>query len=158
MTTLDRISDTVRDTIDVIADGWQDVWNKARAAITRFTPAADDKNVPAHGTRWGLLTAELHEDKKTVTVDLEAPGLGKEDFEIYVNGSKLLVRGRKSASAERTEGHYHITERAYGRFERLFALPAEVDDAGTTATYKHGVLSITMPKSEKEKPRIISIQ
>lgn len=155
MSSLNRITDTVRESLDVLAEGWQDLWNRARHAITRFTPISDDDKSGAN--RWSLLSAELVESGDGVTVSLEAPGLSKENFEIFVNGDVLVVRGRKETSSERKDGHYHITERAYGRFERRFALPIEVDEEGTSASYRHGVLTINLPRSKRSQPRIISI-
>ena len=155
MSSLNKITDTVRESLDVLTEGWQDLWNRARHAITRFTPTGDDDG--AQSNRWALLSAELVEKKDAVNVDIEAPGLEKENFEIFVNGQTLFVRGTKQTNEERHEGHYHITERAFGRFERRFALPMEVDEAATKATYKHGVLHIELPRSKQAQPRIISI-
>lgn len=157
MSTLGRFTDTVRDTLDVLAEGWQEIWNRARTAITRFTPSSEDEGKDVRVNRWGLLSAELHESEDSISVALEAPGLSKDDFEIFVSDSTLIIRGRKSASSTRKEGHYHITERAYGHFERAFSLPCGVEQAGVTANYKQGVLSINLPKSAAEKPRIIAI-
>lgn len=152
---INRLTDTVRESLDVLAEGWQDLWNRARHAITRFTPTEQDEKINAN--RWSLLSAELVESGDGVTVTLEAPGLDKDNFEIFVNGRTLFVRGTKQVSSERKEGHYHITERAYGRFERRFALPIEVEEAETRATYRNGVLTIDLPKSKASQPRIISI-
>lgn len=155
MTTLNKLSDSVRESLDALAEGWQDLWNKARNAITRFTPAAED-DVAGHN-RWGLLSAEMHESNDDVTIEIEAPGLRKEDFEIFVDGMSLVVKGTKQSSRERTEGHYHITERAYGRFERVLPLPAEVDEEHSRASYRNGVLSVSLPKSKAVSPRTIEI-
>ena len=155
MSGLSRLTDTVRESLDVLAEGWQDIWNRARHAITRFSPLGDDDRTG--GNRWSLLSAELVESADGVTVSLEAPGLSKDNFEIFVDGQVLTVRGRKETSSERKEGHYHITERAYGRFERRFALPVEVDEEGTKAHYRHGVLTIELPRSTRSQPRIISV-
>lgn len=155
MSSFDKLSDTVRESLDSLTDGWQDLWTKARNAITRFTPSNESKQ--AFGNRWGLLSAELHESKDGVSLEIEAPGLSKDDFTIFVSGQTLVVRGTRQASRERTEGHYHITERAYGRFERAFPLPVEVDEAKTRASYKRGVLTIDLPRSEKAQPRIVSV-
>jgi HSP20 family protein len=158
MSNLNRIPEAVRDTLDVVAEGWQEMWSKARNAITRFTPTADGKNLPApRGNRWGMLSAELHESADHLELEIEAPGMDKGDFEIFVSGNSLVVRGKKAATSERNEGQYHITERAYGRFERVFQLPVEVTEEGTLAKYKHGVLKIQLPKSVSAKPRVISI-
>jgi len=155
MTTLNKLSDSVRESLDALAEGWQDLWTKARNAITRFTPSAEDER--AGSNRWGLLSAEMHESDADVTVSIEAPGLNKEDFEIFIDGLNLVIRGSKQSSSERTEGHYHITERAYGRFERVLPLPAEIDQENTKANYKSGVLTLTMPKSKAVTPRVIQI-
>jgi len=155
MTRLHKISDRVHGSLDLLAEGWQDLWNRAKHAITRFTPVAEDHETG--GNRWGLLSAELHESKDGVTVSVEAPGLNKEDFEIFVNGRTLAVRGAKRSSSDRVEGRYHITERAYGRFERLLSLPAEVDESGTRASYRNGVLTIEMSKLKEARPRVISV-
>lgn len=155
MSSFNKIGESVRESLDVLAEGWQDMWNRARHAITRFTPTGDDDG--RHTNHWGLLSAELIETGDGVKVSLEAPGLEKENFEIFVNGQTLVVRGTKQTSNERSEGHYHITERAYGRFERHLALPMEVDEEGTRATYRQGVLTIELPRSKQSQPRIISI-
>lgn len=155
MSSLNRLTETVRESIDVLAEGWQDLWNKARHAITRFTPTSEDERT--HTNRWGVLSAELVESQDGLKVSIEAPGLDKKDFEIFVNGQVLVVRGTKQSASERTEGHYHITERAYGRFERRFSLPVEVDESATTANYRNGVLTIELPRSTASQPRVITI-
>ena len=156
MTTLHRLSESVRDTLDILAEGWQELWHKARNAITRFS-SEDAADSPAHGNRWGFLSAEVHESGDTISIELEAPGLEKQDFDIFMNGASLLVRGKKYATRDTEQGHYHITERAYGRFERSFPLPCDVDEAGAKATYKNGVLMISLPKTRKAQPKKIAI-
>jgi HSP20 family protein len=155
MTALNKINDGVREALDVLAEGWQDLWHKARNAITRFTPPADGQTHA--NNRWGLLSAELHEGGDNISINIEAPGLNKEAFEIFVKDQTLSVRGTKQASSEREEGRYHISERAYGSFERIFPLPTDVDEDRTTASYRNGVLTVELQKSSKAQPRIISI-
>lgn len=155
MSTLNKITNSVRESLDVLAEGWQDLWHKARHSITHFTPTSDDETTG--GNRWGLLSAELLEGNDEVTVSIEAPGLEKQDFEIFVDNQALVVKGTKQSSSERNEGHFHISERAYGRFERIVPLPCEVDEGETRAIYKSGVLTIVLPKSKEAQPRFISI-
>ncbi len=57
------------------------------------------------------------------------------------------MRGEKKVQRERTRGEYHVMERAYGRFERALRLPAAVDETGAQASYKRGVLRISVPRS-----------
>ena len=99
----------------------------------------------------------LFRSAENLTVTLEAPGMDKENFEILVQDRALLIRGSKQSASSRKEGRYHITERAYGRWERVLPLPVEVDEAGTTASYRNGVLTVVLPRSRAAQPRIISI-
>ena len=66
MTTLNRISDSVAASLDVLAGGWQDLWNKAWHAITRFTPSSDDKS--SGSNRLGLLNSDLQECANSITI------------------------------------------------------------------------------------------
>ena len=154
MARLNSISDTVRESLDTLAEGWHEFWNRARNAITRYSPVSESD---AGTNRWGVLSSELHEGTDSITVSIEAPGMDRKNFEIFVQDQSLLVRGTKESSSKRKEGHYHITERAYGRWERLFPLPADVEEDGTTAEYRNGVLTIEMPRSKASQPRIIPI-
>lgn len=155
MSTLSKLSSGVKESLDSLAEGWQDLWGRARQAITKFSPASEDDH--RYPNRWSLLSAELVEGKDKLTVAIEAPGLNAEDFELLVDGPTLLVRGTKYAGSQHTEGRYHVTERAYGHFERYFTLPAEVDEQKTHASYKQGVLTITLQKSAAAQPRVIPV-
>jgi HSP20 family protein len=63
----------------------------------------------------------------------------------------LIVRGEKGIQKEHTEGHYHVKECAYGRFERAIGLPDEVDSDQAQAGYKNGILRIELPKSVNKR-------
>ena len=69
-----------------------------------------------------------------------------ENFDIQIVDNTLVVRGEKQVKREKTEGRYHLMECAYGSFERAMALPANVDDSRAVASYKKGILEITLPK------------
>lgn len=160
MSTLDRLTNNFRETVDYLADGWQELWNKTRNAITRFTPQHDEatnKNLATNSSRWGVLSAELRETDKAIEVLLEAPGMNCNDFEVKVEHQALHVRGSKQYASDRKEGHYHITERAYGSFERIIPLPCEVDESDARATYKNGVLELVLPKHKASQPRKILV-
>ena len=160
MSTLDKISHNLRDTVDQLAEGWQEFWQRARSAIIRFTPTENHEAHPLGrtGGRWGVLTAELRETNDSIEVHLEAPGMNAADFDIQVHNQSLRIRGSKSFSDNREEGHYHITERAYGRFERIIPLPAEVDDKTAVAHYNKGVLELSIKKHASAQPRRITVE
>jgi HSP20 family protein len=149
---------------DTISIGWRELRELAGDALTRFHPRAASEASPAeqraaaHGARWGLLAAEVTESADMVEVALEAPGLEPGDFEVEVQDDMLVVRGEKRLSRAETLGHYYVTERAYGRFERAIELPARVDDITAKARYRHGVLTISLPKIAGPRGRRISIE
>ncbi|MBD3647441.1 MAG: Hsp20/alpha crystallin family protein [Pseudomonadales bacterium] len=152
MATLEQLTHNLKDTFENIAEGWQHLWHKARNSITRFTPFADEQDsdhpLVLRSNRWGVLSAEVRETDKFVEVELEAPGLENSDFDIQVEGDSLSISGNKHYENDRREGHFHITERAYGSFRRVIPLPVRVDQNGASAKYRNGVLKVTLPKSE----------
>lgn len=160
MSNLSQITHNLRDSVDHLAEGWQQLWNKGRNAITRFTPQSSDGTLgsPAqHASRWGVLSAELKETHSYITVTLEAPGMENDDFDIQVENANLRISGHKSYSSDESEGKYFITERAYGQFERTILLPCEVDEKGTKASYAKGVLTVTLAKHKSAQPRKILV-
>lgn len=160
MSRFEGFTNSLRESLDSLADGWQELWQKARTALTRFTPVKDDSGetgpVPLHTSRWGLISAELRETNDSIEVQLEAPGMDKKDFDIDIEGRYLRIRGKKHYHSDRTEGRYHISERAYGNFERVLPLPCEVKPG--TAKYQAGVLSVTLPKEHKDQTRRITVE
>jgi HSP20 family protein len=81
-----------------------------------------------------------------------------EDVKISVEGNVLTIHGTKQQVAEERTERVHRYERTYGVFERSFTLPATVDASGIKAAYEHGVLTVTLPKAEKARPRQIPVQ
>ncbi len=158
MAAWENISHSVRETLEQLAEGWQEIWQKARGAITRFTPGDDEAKPPMPGVSWGVLSAELKETAEGIEVTIEAPGMESEDFNIHIERQVLYVSGKRGYASQRSEGRYHITERAYGSFQRALQLPCEVDESGASANYRRGVLEISIPKSRAVRPRRITVQ
>jgi HSP20 family protein len=82
------------------------------------------------------------------------PGVDAKSIDIEVVGQMLRVRGERSR--EKSVEPY-VSEISYGRFEREFALPADIDADHVEATYRNGVLELALPVSERAKPRRIAI-
>ncbi len=142
--------------------GWNNLVSNASNALTRFIHKDEEnrsgiRELVRSTPEWGLLSAEVHESGDTVTVRLEVPGMEADKFDIEVDERILTVSGHKRVSHEHREGRYHITECAYGEFERRLPLPAEVDSKHASASYKRGILTLTLPKSEREKVRRIPV-
>jgi HSP20 family protein len=96
--------------------------------------------------------------KDGIVVDAELPGVKPEDVEISVLGDELTLRGKVNAG-ELPEGErYHRRERPAGEFVRTLTLPFRAAADGVKANYSNGVLRLTVPRSEEEKPRKILIE
>ncbi|MGB7061924.1 MAG: Hsp20/alpha crystallin family protein [Candidatus Zixiibacteriota bacterium] len=102
-------------------------------------------------------SVDITEDKDSVVVRAEMPGLNKDDIKISVQDSILTLKGEKKQEKEEKETDYHRIERSYGSFCRSFQLPTTVRADKIKANYKDGVLSISLPKTEEVKPKEIPI-
>ncbi|MFI4974895.1 MAG: Hsp20/alpha crystallin family protein [Caulobacterales bacterium] len=96
---------------------------------------------------FGMPPADLKETDQAHILAIELPGLTREDVEIAIEGDALTVKGHKAESAEANAGAYRVSERRFGRFERAFPLPADVDRQAITAELKDGLLQIVLPKT-----------
>jgi HSP20 family protein len=100
---------------------------------------------------------DIYETGEAFILKAELPGLSKDDLQIELHENRLTLRGERKWEADAKEGQSHRRERAYGRFERSFWLPASVDAEKIQATFKDGVLELRIPKSETAKPKQITI-
>lgn len=105
---------------------------------------------------WAPLV-DICETDEEITVTSEMPGMKKEDVKISVQDNVLTLKGEKKQEIDEKEKNFHRVERSYGVFERSFSLPSSVQTDKIKASYKDGVLTITLPKSEETKPKEIDI-
>jgi HSP20 family protein len=101
---------------------------------------------------------DIEETADEVIVNAELPGLSEKDFEIELQGQRLILRGEKKVQQEKKDRSYYYTECQYGSFSRVIPLPCEVVEDKAEAKYKNGVLQIRLPKSEAAKARRIQIK
>jgi HSP20 family protein len=144
-------------------------------AITRWRPFRDMVSIqdemnklfddffgrPLVRTEWteGVWSpsVDVSEDKDNVIIKAEMPGVSKDDVRISVQDNVLTLKGEKKQEKEEKDKNYHRTERSYGSFCRSFQLPTTVKTDKIKASYKGGVLSVTLPKTEEVKPKEIPI-
>lgn len=100
----------------------------------------------------------VSQDHENYYVRAEVPGLVAKDLEITALGRKLSISGKRQLEQENERSSYHRKERAEGAFSRTVTLPAEFDANKVHASYKAGILSVTLPKSDAAKPRQIVIK
>lgn len=96
---------------------------------------------------------DIEEAEKEYRITLEIPGVEKKDIQVVVDAGVLYIRGEKQREQKKSEGAYHCVERSYGSFQRALNLPADADENRIGASFKNGILSITLGKYEgQEKP------
>src|SRR5213075_3521054 len=94
---------------------------------------------------------DIFEDADAIRIISEVPGVNPSDVKISLENNVLTIRGSKQQVAQERTERVHRYERTYGTFERSFTLPATVEPKDINATYDQGVLTITLPKSERAK-------
>jgi HSP20 family protein len=100
---------------------------------------------------------DVDETDAEVIVTAELPGHDSEDFTVEITAERLVVRGEKQHETRRTGRGYTYSKRQYGAFAQALRLPCEVDPDKAKATYKHGVLRVTMPKTARARARRMKI-
>jgi len=104
-----------------------------------------------------MLPLDVAENDNEFVVKASLPGVKPEDVEITVHGDMLTIRGESKGEEEKKGDHWHLRERRYGSFQRSVSLSTSVNSEKAEAHYEHGVLTLTLPKSESAKPRQIRI-
>jgi HSP20 family protein len=111
---------------------------------------------PATALRGFEPRIDVEEKAKEVLVTAELPGLEQKDFEIHLEGDLLTLRGEKrEEQTDRGKGYF---ERAFGSFQRSIRLPVDVDGDAVAASFKDGILRITLPKAREAQVRTIPIR
>ena len=127
--------------MDRIFDNFLGDWNFPRRTVHRnWLPPVD------------ILDTDDH-----VEIRAEVPGLSEKDVHVSITDNVLTLRGEKKQESEVKDGGYHRVERSYGRFQRSFTLPSNLQTDKVKATFKNGVLAILVPKTEQAKPKEIPI-
>jgi len=124
---------------------FDDVFNRLDPGV----PSLLARSPSWSGGSWPSL--EVNASDNEVRISAELPGMEEKDVEVLVDGDVLTIRGEKKSEAE-GQGR-RISEWYYGRFERSIGLPFEVEDDKAEASFKNGVLTVTLPKSAKAQEK-----
>jgi HSP20 family protein len=101
---------------------------------------------------------DVADTKDALVVKAEIPGIDPKEIELSIQEQVLTIKGEKKQEKEEKEANYYRMERSYGAFARSVRLPAPVDAGKVDATFKNGVLTITLPKSQTAKGTPIPIK
>ena len=110
-----------------------------------------------HQTTWGP-ALDVIENADNYVVKASLPGVAPEEVEITLTDNVLTIKGETKHEQEDKQANYHLRERHYGSFMRSVTLPVTVDADKVEAVNEHGVLLLTLPKSETVKPKKISVK
>jgi len=99
---------------------------------------------------------DLYQSNDNVVAVLELPGMRKEDIEISLHDETLAIGGERKSSSSNGE-KAERTERYVGSFRRTISLPVRVDPSKVSASYRDGLLTVTLPKAEEAKPKRITV-
>ena len=138
--TFGRLSN-LRDEIDRLFDAPLGELAQASQLLSGWTPALD-----------------MREDKDSIVVKAELPGMKKEEIEVSLHDGCLSISGERKAEEKFKDAEVYRAERFVGRFQRTVTLPSAVAADKVTAQYQDGVLTITLPKSEEAKPKQINVK
>lgn len=100
---------------------------------------------------------DVKETKSDIVVKAELPGVDAKNVDITVDGNLLTVKGERKAEEKKEDEGYCYSERSFGSFIRSLTLPGEVDETKTKASYRDGVLTITLPRRKEEKAKQIKV-
>lgn len=122
-------------------------------------------NSPLWGDRNGETTVaawtpavNVYEDENALHIEAQLPGIDMKDVNLSVTDHTLELRGERKSEHEDEKKGYLFKEARYGSFSRSFSLPSYLDPSKATARYDKGVLTITVPKGEQAKPKVIKIE
>lgn len=101
---------------------------------------------------------DIYETPERIVLKAELPGLSRDDIEIQMRGTTLILRGERRFAKDVEQENYLRIERAYGTFQRSFTLPATIQQDKIRAVFRDGVLELTLPKAEEAKPKKIAIE
>ncbi|WBW75571.1 hsp16-like protein [Schizosaccharomyces osmophilus] len=98
---------------------------------------------------------DVHEGKDTVEVDVELPGVKKQDVEVHYDEGKLTISGESvnERKSEGDKGNQRWSERRFGSFSRTITIPNKVDADRIEAQFNHGILSVVLPKIEESRSK-----
>ncbi len=144
------------------------------AAINPYGPTRDVSTLhdevermfrQAFGSRYGDASPagafspalDVEETEDAFTLHVEVPGITADAVDVSLEENVLTIAGQRDFYDERSADGFRRIERSFGRFHRAVRLPDRVDGERVTATYRDGLLTVTVPKAEEAKPRRIPV-
>ncbi len=132
-----------------------DIQTQMNRLFDNFLGQPTSSGMPEHV--WAPV-ADMYETSNEVVVTAELPGLNEKDIHLSITGDLLSIQGERPWTGEPQEANYYRRERWFGKFQRTFSLPMPVQASQVKATYRDGVLTVSLPKAEEIRPKEIKIE
>ena len=136
-----------------------DPFRDLAAMNSRLNRTLNDSCAPHTEDAFGTWAppVDIFEKNEQLVIRAEIPGVQKEDMDVRIENGVLSLHGERKQEIEVKEENAYRMERVYGKFTRSFSLPTTVDATKVTATFKDGILEVTVPKAESAKPKKVQI-
>ncbi|HEX7295946.1 MAG TPA: Hsp20/alpha crystallin family protein [Pyrinomonadaceae bacterium] len=125
--------------------------------LTMFRP-----QLPMDENYWPMKpwtpACDIFETDKELVLTFELPEIKKDEVKVTIENNVLTLRGERKFEEETNRENYHRVERRYGEFVRSFNVPMYVDATKIKAEYKHGLLTVTLPKREEARTKQIEVK
>ncbi|MBU2511025.1 Hsp20/alpha crystallin family protein [bacterium] len=100
----------------------------------------------------------VSEGEKSIEVSAELPGMEEKDIEVVLKNRVLTIKGEKKSEEKKEEKEFYKVERSFGSFQRSIQIPDEIEVDKIKASFKNGVLQVTLPKSESAQKKVRRIE
>jgi HSP20 family protein len=106
----------------------------------------------------GEIAVDMYESDEALVVTAALPGVKPEEVDITITGDSLCIKGETKSETKVEKGNYLRQERRYGAFARTIVLPVPVQTDKAEAKFKDGVLTLSIPKAEEAKPKVVRVK
>ncbi len=139
-----------------VPDTWRSFRREVDRLFDRFSDGFDSLALDPFGRVQRLLgqdrgfaamAVDVRENDKTYVITAELPGVDEKNIDVSMDGDTLVIKGEKHHEKEEKAENHYLSERSYGSFQRMFALPAATDKTRIEARFNNGLLTINIPKT-----------
>ena len=151
-------------------EGREAIWSDLQNSMTNLqkeinsafgTALGNWGNIPMESERFFkrfIPSVNIRENDKEITISAEIPGLDEKNIHVTHTDHELILEGEKKMEKRDEKDKDHVIESSYGSFRRVISLPSEIDFTKINAAFKNGVLTVTLPKTEKAKQNIKKVE
>lgn len=149
------LNPTLKTMVVVRYNPWQELKLQQRQLNRLFDSAIMPSSLFEKATT--RVPAEMQETEDAIHLKLEMPGIEAKDLDIQVTEDTVSISGERKSETKTEEKGVTLTEFQYGKFQRVFPLPAKIQNTDVTADYKDGILNLTLPKTKEEKNKVVKV-